>query len=253
VPLPPLVLAYHGIGSVPLRREPNGLFVRRDLLAKHIAKLRSWGYVLMTFGDLAEQLAAGEGTGCAALTFDDGFADNISELTELGAPCTLFAVSGWLGGFHAEIPWAPIVSVAELRSLADAGVEIGSHSHMHSDLSTLSYSEARSDFDSSKRLLEEILDRPVDLAAYPYGSASDETIRACRDAGFRAACRNSGQGSWTDPHNIPRQDMNNGSTMIGLRLKRDDLYEPLMERLPFRAIRAATRRAQLLIESLSLL
>jgi hypothetical protein len=41
---------------------------------------------------------------------------------------------------------------------------------------------------------------------------------------------------------IPRQDITNASTMLGLRLKRDDRYEPLMRRLPFRAARSLRRR-----------
>ena len=36
--------------------------------------------------------------------------------------------------------------------------------------------------------------------------------------------------------------MTNASTMLGLRLKRDDRYEPLVQHLPFRAARAARRR-----------
>ena len=244
----PLVLAYHGVGDVPLRREPNGLFVRADEVLKHVRQLRAWGYTLMTFGALADRVAAGDADGCGCITFDDGLADNVAALTALGSPCTLFPVSGWLGAYHAEIPWARIVSPDELRSLADAGVEVGSHSHTHPDLSTLSYREVRDELEASKRRLEEVLDRPVDVLAYPYGKANGDTIQACRDAGFRAACRNSGQGSWDDLHNLPRQDMNNGSTMISLRLKRDDLYEPLVRQLPFRAVRAVVRRVQLMTE-----
>ena len=82
---------------------------------------------------------------------------------------------------------------------------------------------------------------PVETAAYPYGLASEQTIRACRDAGFRAACRISGEGSWADPHNLPRQDMLNRSSAVGLRLKRADLYEPLMRFPPARAVRRASR------------
>ena len=95
----------------------------------------------------------------------------------------------------------------------------------------------------SKRALEDVVG-PVETAAYPFGRASEETIRACRDAGFAAACRISGEGSWDDPHNLPRQDMLNRSSSLGLRLKRDGLYEPLMRFAPARAARRASRVAK---------
>ena len=127
----------------------------------------------------------------------------------------------------------------ELRELSGS-VEIGAHSTRHDDLSSLSSEDARADLETCKRELEAVVG-PVNTAAYPFGRASADTIRACRDAGFSAACRTSGEGSWDDPHNLPRQDMLNRSSAIGLRLKRADLYEPLMRFAPARAARKASR------------
>ena len=133
----------------------------------------------------------------------------------------------------------------EVRALSADGVEIGAHTVTHPDLTTLRYEEARSELEASKRDLEALLEVPIDVAAYPFGRATAETARACRDAGFRAACRVSGEGSWSDPYNLPRQDMHNGSTLLGLRLKRDDRYQSVMRFLPARAARALVRRGRL--------
>ena len=169
--------------------------------------------------------------------------DNLETLVPLlgeeDAPATVFVVSGWLGEPHPDAPWTRIVTRDELRELSGS-VEIGGHSTRHDDLSSLSYEDARADLESCKRELEAVVG-PVSTAAYPFGRASADTIRACRDAGFSAACRTSGEGSWDDPHNLPRQDMLNHSSAIGLRLKRDDLYEPLMRFAPARAARKASR------------
>ena len=92
-----------------------------------------------------------------------------------------------------------------------------------------------------------MLDEPVEVAAYPYGRANADTVRACRDAGFLAACAATGRGSWDDPHHLPRQDMDQPlRRCFGLRLKRDDRYEPLMRFAPARAARrlAAARRVR---------
>lgn len=245
--LPPLALAYHGVADVPLRDDPYGLFVAPRDLRRHMAALRAWGYQLVTFGELAARAGEGKAAGAAALTFDDGFADNLEALvpllTDIRAPATVFVVSGWLGRPHPLVQWARILTPAEVVALARTGiVEIGGHSVTHPDLSALSYSEARAELASSKTALEELIGAPVEVAAYPYGRASAETIDACRDAGFRAACRVTGKGSWDDPHNLPRQDMENRSSLIGLRLKRDDRYEPLMRFAPVRAARRVGRR-----------
>lgn len=246
-PLPPLALAYHGVAEVPLGRDPDALFVAPEDLRRQIARLREWGYRLVSFGDLAGEVAGRGGSGSAALTFDDGLVDNLETLVpllaEVGAPATVFVVSGWLGGAHPAATWTRIVTAEELRALRAAGVEIGAHSVTHADLSALSYEQAREDLADSRRQLEAVLEEPVEVAAYPFGRATGETARACRDAGFRAACVATGRGDWSDPHLLPRQDMENGSTLLGLRLKRAGRYEPLMRFRPARAARRLARRA----------
>jgi peptidoglycan/xylan/chitin deacetylase (PgdA/CDA1 family) len=246
-PLPPLALAYHGVAEVPLGRDPDALFVAPAELRRQIARLREWGYRLISFGELAEEVAGGEGAGSAALTFDDGLVDNLEALApllaEVSARATVFVVSGWLGRPHPAATWTRIVTAEELRDLHAAGIEIGAHSLTHPDLSVLSYEHALTELASCKRQLEEVLEEPVEVAAYPFGRATEETARACRDAGFRAACVATGRGDWSDPYLLPRQDMENGSTLLGLRLKRDDRYEPLMRFRAARAVRRVARRA----------
>ena len=244
--LPPLALAYHGVAEVPLDQDPDALFVAPGELRRQIARLREWGYRLVSFGELAGEVAGGGGTGSAALTFDDGLVDNLEALApllaEVGAPATVFVVSGWLGRPHPAARWTRIVTDEELRALRAAGIEIGAHSITHPDLSALGYEQARVELAASKQQLEEVLGEPVEVAAYPFGRANKQTARACRDAGFRAACVATGRGDWADQYRLPRQDMENGSTLLGLRLKRAGRYEPLMRFRPARAARRVVRR-----------
>ena len=163
-------------------------------------------------------------------------------LAELDVAATVFVVSGWLGQPHPAAQWTRIVNPEELRELRAAGVEIGGHSATHADLSTLPYDAALDELARGKRELEEVLGEPVEVAAYPYGRANQDTVRAGRNAGFRAACLCTARGSWDDPLSLPRQDMDNGCTLLGLRLKRDDRYEPLMRLAPARAARRVSRR-----------
>jgi peptidoglycan/xylan/chitin deacetylase (PgdA/CDA1 family) len=244
--LPPLALAYHGVAEVELGADPHGLFVPPRDLRRHVGRLRDWGYTLTTFGVLARLAAEGAAGGHAALTFDDGLADNLHTLLplldELQAPATVFAVSGWLGRPHPDARWTRLLTEDELRELAHAGVEIGSHGESHRDLGGAGFDEALAELARSKQALAEVVGAPIEVAAYPYGRASVAARHACRAAGYRAACRSTAAGSWSDPFNLPRQDMDRGSTLLGLRLKRDDRYEQLMQLRAARAVRRAVRR-----------
>ena len=244
--LPPLVLAYHGVAKVRVRDDPELLFVAPDELVRHIRKLRRWGYELLPFSGFATRLRADGAGGCASLTFDDGFVDNLETLAPLladaEAPATVFVPTGWLGQTHPYAPQTRVMTADEVRALRERGMEIGAHTHEHPDLTTLPGDGAVEELRRGKRELEELLGEPVETLAYPFGRADAATRDAARTAGFVAACRTCGEGNWSDPFDIPRQDMTNASTMLGLRLKRDERYESLVGRLPFRAARSLRRR-----------
>jgi peptidoglycan/xylan/chitin deacetylase (PgdA/CDA1 family) len=230
---------------VPLRDDLHRLFTRPAALRRHVRRLRAYGYRFVTVGELARRVAAGEGPGHVALSFDDGFADSLGQLLPaLGVTGTVFPVTGWLGDLHPHAPRARIVSPAELRTLHAAGLEVGGHTVTHPDLTTLPLGQARSELEGSRHQLEDILDAPVEVAAYPWGAATAETEAACAAAGYRAAVRISGLGSWEDPYALPRQNMLNGCTMVGLRLKRDGRYEGFIQRPLARRVRRMLLRVQ---------
>ena len=247
-PRRPLALAYHGVDRVPMRQDRASLFVPAETVTRHIRLLRRWGYRLVTFSELAARTEVGDAEAHCALTFDDGFADNVHTLLPIlegeGAPATVFIVSSWLGASHPDAPWARTMTADEIKVLAAGPVEIGSHSHSHRDLSSLTHDEVVDDFTRSKETLEEIIGRSVTVAAYPYGYATDETAKACAAAGFRAACRISGQGSWYDPMQLPREDIHNYTGAAGFYLKQRGMYEPLMRYKPIRMFKKGARRVR---------
>ncbi|HVF76132.1 MAG TPA: polysaccharide deacetylase family protein [Acidimicrobiales bacterium] len=243
--LPPLALAYHGVGRVPRRDDLHGLFTAPVLLERQVARLRRWGYRLVAFGELADAVGRGAGSGLAALTFDDGFADNLHELVpvlrRLAAPATVFAVSHRLGEPHPDHPSRRFATAEELAELA-RHVEIGSHSARHVDLTGLDATACARELAESRQALQAMTGQAVDTLAYPFGRVAPAVKELAREAGYRAACGTSGDGSWDDPLHLPRQDMTNGATMVGLRLKRDDRYERLVQQPVGRVVRAVHRR-----------
>lgn len=232
---------------MPLRDDPHALFVSPSVLRRHIAILRARGYDFVTFSGLAARAAGDEPGRCVALTFDDGFADNHSNLAPLleaeRIPATIFVVSGWLGRPHPDAPSASIMTAEQIAKVARAGIEIGAHTVTHPDLTRLDPAAAQEELRRSKVDLQDIIGAEVTAAAYPYGHATAGTIEAARGAGFTAACRASGEGSWNEPLNLPRQDMANEGSRLGLWLKRKDLYEPLLRTPVGRAARRLRRTA----------
>ena len=76
----------------------------------------------------------------------------------------------------------------ELKELADAGHDIGCHSHSHFDLARLDRKYWDAEIQGSRRQLEDVIGRPVVHFAYPYGMRRyfTEALRDyCRSIGMQ--------------------------------------------------------------------
>jgi peptidoglycan/xylan/chitin deacetylase (PgdA/CDA1 family) len=101
-----IILAYHRIAHAD--SDPWGLCVSGRHFAEHLEVLRRRGPVL-SMRELAARLGAGTiPYGTVAVTFDDGYADNLFNakplLERFGIPATVFVASGHVGG-TAEFWW----------------------------------------------------------------------------------------------------------------------------------------------------
>lgn len=94
-------------------------------------------------------------------------------------------------GIKDQIDKRMMMTDEMIRSLRDAGMEIGAHTKSHPILSSLSDKDARSEIVGSKIYLESLLDREITTFAYPNGRFGvDETERDAdlvKRAGFSAA------------------------------------------------------------------
>ena len=126
--------------------------------------------------------------GCCALTFDDGFAGVATlaapYLSERGIPFTLYITTGYLDT-------AGYLSTDALRALSQNPlVSVGSHLCTHPMTRFLPRKAVQYELFESKRILEDILDKPVSDLAFPYGSAyacSLRDLRLAKRAGYRSA------------------------------------------------------------------
>jgi peptidoglycan/xylan/chitin deacetylase (PgdA/CDA1 family) len=88
-------------------------------------------------------------------------------------------------------PASLMMTSEQLRLLRSAGIEIGGHTASHPILCSLGPDAAEREIVGGKESLEEILDKPVSLFAYPNGRAgvdfTHEHAELVRKAGFVAA------------------------------------------------------------------
>lgn len=110
----------------------------------------------------------------------------------------------------AGLPTDLMMTSAQVRRLADAGMEVGGHTRSHPILATLSEAEARAEIEGGKRDLETILGLPIRLFAYPNGKRDIDYRsvhrRLVERAGFSAAV-STNWGAATaasDPFELPR-------------------------------------------------
>jgi peptidoglycan/xylan/chitin deacetylase (PgdA/CDA1 family) len=187
---PPAVLVYHGVGTATDGDDAR-LLVSPERLESHIRFLQRRGYRFST----AEELV-GRGrpeVGTAVLTFDDGFRSCLTEavpvLNRLGVPATFYVCPGLFGGQHWHLAGEAgrLLDEDEVRALAEAGMELGSHSISHPDLRLLDGGELTVELRESKAAVEQITGRPCRTLAYPYGLHDARVEQAAGDAGYELA------------------------------------------------------------------
>ena len=164
----------------------------------------TWGYSLVSFGEFADEVARSGGAGTPRSPSTTGSSTTSRRscplVRELDATATVFVGLGLARSVASRRP----VDADRDRRRATRASRRG-----HRDRRSLGQSrrpEQRSrttrrwkSSSRGKRELEEVLDEPVEVVAYPYGRDKPRFDPRGRDAGFRAACSTSARGSWDDP------------------------------------------------------
>lgn len=182
------ILTYHSVGQ--RRHEMN---VAAAAFREQMRWLADHTHVIT----LAE---AAQGTPGIAITFDDGFQDNLLHaapvLAELRLPATVFLVAGRMGDLLDNEPDPPngrLLTWDEARELKSMGIELGAHTLNHVRLSAVPEEQQRVEILGCQTEFEEHLGASALAFAYPFGSALDydnTSIRLVHEAGFQLAVSN---------------------------------------------------------------
>ncbi|MEV4158577.1 polysaccharide deacetylase family protein [Nonomuraea dietziae] len=219
----PLILMYHSVTKYD--DDPLNITVSPDRFAAQLRWLARRGLRGVSMRELMAARRAGTAGRLVGLTFDDGYADFVSEvvpaLLRHHFTATVFMVSGRLGGsneWDAGYPVKPLMDADDLRRVARQGMEVGSHSVVHPSLTSLTGTELRHELTASKAALEEIVDAEVTGFCYPYGHVGAREVAAARGAGYDYACA-IWKSEHTGPHALPRTYIGDRDGALRLRAK----------------------------------
>jgi len=188
---------YHRVAprkSWEVLRDGERLFtLTDDAFEAQLGWLRERGYRLVGAGDVA-RFARGEGRleDCSVLlTIDDGCASVYTRMLPIlrrhRAQAILFVTTDAASAVFREAGAGERrLTDAEIRELAAAGVEIGSHAVSHRPLSAMHEEEIRRELADSKRELERVTGAPVRHFAVPANWYDDRVLRIARETGYEA-------------------------------------------------------------------
>lgn len=194
----PLILAYHSISE----HRRDSLAVRASDFAAQMAWLRRRGYRAITLREFMSQ-SIKKGERLVIITFDDGYADNYTLawpiLKQHGFVATIFLVSDYVNTKQI-LPWdqpkilSPsetshyhVLSWDQIHDMAASGIEFGSHTCTHPELTTTSPEQSLDEVDRSRHDLQRQLGQDVVSFCYPRGALNAATIRLVEQSGYWGA------------------------------------------------------------------
>lgn len=119
-----------------------------------------------------------------AITFDDGYKDNLTEalpiMKKYDLVATIFIISDMVGN-DGYLTWE------EIKELKDAGWEIGVHSATHPNLATLGTEDLKYQIIDAKKKIDENVGVMTTSFSYPAGKYNPEVINIVKEAGLSIA------------------------------------------------------------------
>lgn len=171
------ILTYHSISDAP-----GPTSIPSDIFRAQMDALDQCGYSVISLAEFVDWHGGKKEINprSAVITFDDGFAD----FADLAAPiiqskgwsAITFLPTGCIGGHDSwegeGVPLRPLMSWQQITDLAEAGIEFGSHTVNHVDLTTLKSEQLQKELSASREQIAERLGKPTRFFAPPYGRSN---------------------------------------------------------------------------------
>ena len=192
-----MILMYHHVSppeAMPPHRDPyEGWEFRHSPkgFERQLIEVRRRGYRFVPLFDIVEAIHKDgvEDQTAVAITFDDGWADNIEfalpVLQKLSISATFFVATAHIRGGSEG---AKKIGLAQLKELVRSGMDVGGHSRSHPDLRKLPAEKANEEIRGCREDLEQELGMNIRFFAYPGGAFNRQVARLTEEAGYSAAC-----------------------------------------------------------------
>ena len=177
------ILLYHHVDLSPT---DNAYYISPYEFEKQMYLLREWGYTTISVEMLVTAIKQGAmlPPKPIILTFDDGtkstFTHALPIMQKYSFTGTSYIVYNYIGVNNNYM------DLDQIRALAAAGWEIGSHSISHVDL-TQHPERERDEIVDSRHKLEALLNVPIQSFAYPFGTYDRSSVDYAHFAGYHAA------------------------------------------------------------------
>ncbi len=214
------ILMFHHIGDPPpgadrLRRE---LTVPASDLDAMLGYLKQAGFTPVTETQLFQALYGSQPLPAkpVMLTFDDGYSDVYEVarpiLEKYGDPATFYIITDKVGT-PEYMGWE------QIEELGREGMDIGSHTLDHLDLTTLSAASLDNELKGSSQALSQRLGHPIYWFCYPSGKVNAVVERALGQSGYLLATTtwNGVHQSSDAPFELTRLRMRPETGLAGLK------------------------------------
>lgn len=195
---PVIILMYHRIAEPPMNVRIRGLYVTPRQFDCQIGWLKKKRADFLTFGQLTGEERRPRSSHHrfkVIITFDDGHLDNYTHafpiLQHHNVPAVIYPVVDDLG--KKDVIWPEsvdphpvnLLNPRQIKEMAQNGIEFGSHLMHHTHLTQLPMDRQRWELETSKVMLEAILQKHVISVAYPYGDHDEKVAHTAQRVGYR--------------------------------------------------------------------
>ncbi len=183
------ILMYHHIAISPV---DSMFYVPPAKFEEEIKLLHDWNYTPITTSMLVQAITQGASLPPrpVIITFDDSWGSQYTNafpiMKKYGFTGVLYTVVAYINkpsGLDADPNY---LTVEQLKEMAAAGWEIGSHTETHPDL-LADATALRYEIVQSRKDLQDLLGVPVLTFAYPFGDAGSAAVDYVHFAGYIAA------------------------------------------------------------------
>ena len=195
------ILMYHKIGT----NAPTQWWVKTTDFREQMTALKKAGYRSVHLKDIYNHKMKKRNLPFhpVVVTFDDGYYNFLTEafpaLKKQGLTATMFIITGrtadtdtrrmdnsWDGESESRYRAEHLIW-SEIIHLAKQGIEIGSHTITHPNLTRLDKISMEEEINGSKIILEDKIGMPVETFCYPGGKRNGAVIETVKNSGCKAA------------------------------------------------------------------